>query len=97
MMQWFGPLLFLALATFGAWAWRRARLKVPRFVHVLGFVGLATGAWLAYMDWSTGELTMKRLLLEVTIMPILVYVGFFAYSGRLRDEYQRSDPPDSAV
>ena len=96
-MTWFGPFLFLAFAGFGAWAWRRARLKVPGFVHALGLVGLATGLWLAYMDWSMGELTVKKMLLELTIMPLLVYVGFFAYSGRLRVARTQADPPDRAV
>ena len=79
-----GPLIFFAVTIYGAWAWRRSGLRVPRFVHVLGLLGLALGAWMAWLDTTIGEFTWRRATYEIVVMPWLVYAGFFAYSGPLR-------------
>ena len=92
-MRYLGPLIFLALSVFGAWRWRRSALRVPRFVHILAILGLALGVWMAWLDTTIDEFTWGRSLLEVGVMPVLVYLGFFAYSGRLREERENELPP----
>jgi hypothetical protein len=79
-----GPLLFFALVVYGAWAWRRTELRVPRFIHVLGLLGILLGAWMAWLDITIGEFTWRRAAFEILVMPWLVYAGFFVYSGPLR-------------
>ena len=78
------PLVFLALTAYGAWSWRRSGLRVPRFVHVLALLGLGLGAWMVWLDITSGELTWRRAVVEMVMMPWLVYAAFFAYSSRLR-------------
>ena len=93
-MRLFGPLLFFALTGWGAWAWRRAGLRVPLFVHVLGLIGLALGLWMAWLDSTIGEFTWRRATFELLVMPWLVYAGFFAYSGPLRRARLPQQAPD---
>ena len=83
-MELLGPLIFLTISVYGAWAWRRSRLRVPRFVHVLGLLGVVLGAWMVWLDSTVGEVSWRSVAIEILMMPWLVYAAFFAYSGRLR-------------
>ena len=98
-MRYFGPLIFLTLAVAGALQWRRRGWKIPTFVHVLALVGLGLGVGMGWLDYTLGELQLTRAASYVVVMPVLVYIGFFAYSGRLLHEKDAAGngPDDEAA
>jgi hypothetical protein len=99
-MRYLGSVIFLGLAIFGAVQWRRRGWRIPLIVHLLGLVGLALGVWMAWLDYSVAQFQFTRAVLEVGLMPLLVYIGFFAYSSRLieqRDEAGKESDDQAAV
>jgi hypothetical protein len=81
-----GPVIFLGLTAWGVWTWIQSGLRVPRFVHVLRLLGAFLGGWMVWLDTTVGEFTWRRAAFMLIVTPWLVYAGFFAYSGTLREE-----------
>jgi hypothetical protein len=78
MLLVIGPLALVALAMYGVCRSRAGR-ALPRFVHGLAAIGLALGAWMAWLDFRAAELTWPIAFIEITLMPAIVYVAFFVF------------------
>jgi len=82
-MSILGPFNFLRQAMDNGLSWHRTGKRLPIWVHGLAIFGALLGIWMAWLDSTIGEFDWLKAMFEVAVMPVLAYIGFFAYSRKL--------------
>lgn len=77
---------FLATAAIGFFLfWARTRFWLPKYVHILGFIGLAVGIWCAAITPDNASINkygpLGKFLLALAV-PAMVYFFFVFYGGQ---------------
>jgi len=74
--------------------WRRTRFWLPKYAHVLAFIGLVVGIWSSAgipVDAPLGKQGPIIKLLAALVLPAMVYFFFVFYGGQ-RAAYARRFP-----
>ncbi len=88
-------LIILALGIINLWLWWRCRFWVPRYVHVLAAFAAGLGAWMTWLEHSSGGPRVGRYLIVMVLLPTIVYLFFVFYGGvEAALEGRNTHPPE---